>query len=143
MEDFRFNTAIARLMEHSTAMQKARDAGPVDGEAWDEAVESALLLTAPLAPHITEELWGRTGRGYSIHLAAWPVADPALARDESVELAVQVNGKVREHLLLALDTSEAEAREMALGLPRVREWIGEGEPRRIIYVPGKLLNIVV
>jgi leucyl-tRNA synthetase len=143
MEDFRFNTAIARLMEHTTAMQKARDAGQVDATAWDEATESALLLTAPLAPHITEELWARTGRPYSIHLAAWPKSDPGFARDDSAEIAVQVNGKVRDRLVISADATEAEARGLALASPRVREWAGEREPRRIIYVPGKLLNIVV
>ncbi len=143
IEDFRFNTAIARLMEHTTAMQKARDAGAVDAATWDEAIESAVLMTAPLAPHITEELWSRIGQPYSIHLAAWPVSDPELARDETVEIAVQVNGKVRDRLVLAIDAPEQHARDLALTSPRVREWAGDAEPRRIIYVPGKLLNIVV
>ncbi|HKS90372.1 MAG TPA: class I tRNA ligase family protein, partial [Tepidiformaceae bacterium] len=143
LEGFRFNTAIARLMEHTSAMQKARDRGPVDGSAWDEAVAAALLLTAPLAPHITEELWSRTGHDGSIHLAALPVSDPEIAREELVEIAVQVNGKVRDRLLLPVDAPEQDARALALASPRVREWAGLSEPRRIIYVPGKLLNIVL
>lgn len=143
MESFRFNTAIARLMEHTTAMQKARDAGPVDAQAWDEAVECALLLTAPLAPHISEELWSRTGRPYSIHIAQWPRADAELAREDAIEIAVQVNGKVRDRLTLPIDAAEDEARELALASARVREWTDGHEPRRIIYVPGKLLNIVL
>jgi leucyl-tRNA synthetase len=143
MEHFRFNTMISRLMEHTTAMQKARDAGPVDREAWDEAINAALLLTAPLAPHISEELWERKGNAYSIHLAAWPESDPELARDDEIELVVQVNGKVRDRVALPAGSSEADARAAAMALERVREQLGDGEPRRVIYVPDKLLNIVL
>ena len=101
------------------------------------------VLTAPLAPHISEELWARLGRPYSVHLASWPKSDPALSRDESVELVVQVNGKVRDRIVLAPDASEAQARELAFASARVQEFTGAREPRRVIYVPGKLLNIVV
>lgn len=143
MEKFSFNTAIARLMEHSSAMQKARDAGPVDGAAWDEALRTALLLTAPLAPHIAEELWMRLGLPYSVHQASWPASDAELARDDTVEVAVQVNGKVRDHIVLTPAADEDEARALALASPRIQEFIAGRQPRRIIYVPGKLLNIVV
>lgn len=143
IEAFRFNTMISRLMEHTSAMQRAREAGPVDGEAWDEAVRTALLLTAPLAPHITEELWERTGGAYSIHLAAWPEADPELARDDEVEVVVQVNGKVRDRLVLPAEADEAAARAAVFASNRVQEWLGGKEPRRVVYVPGKLVNIVV
>ncbi len=143
IEDFRFNTMISRLMEHTSAMQRARESGAVDGAAWDEAVRTALLLTAPLAPHITEELWERTGGEYSIHLAAWPAADATLARDEEIEVAVQVNGKVRDRLTLPAGADEAAARAAVFASNRVQEWLGGKEPRRVIYVPGKLVNIVV
>ena len=143
IEHFRFNTLISRLMEHTTAMQKARDAGAVDKGAWDEAVKTALLLTAPLAPHIAEELWEEIGERYSIHLAQWPEFDPDLAREDEVELVVQVNGKVRDRLTLPASSGEAEARLAAFASPRVAEWLGGREPRRVVYVPGKLLNIVV
>src|SRR5262249_53806962 len=76
IENFRFNTLISRLMEHSSALHRARESGPVDRAAWDEGIRTALLLTAPLAPHLSEELWERIGGAYSIHTAAWPVADP-------------------------------------------------------------------
>lgn len=143
IEAFRFNTMISRLMEHTSAMQRAREAGPVDGDAWDEAVRTALLLTAPLAPHITEELWERTGGTYSIHLADWPQADAELARDDEVEVVVQVNGKVRDRLVLPAEADEAAARAAVFASERVREWLGGKEPRRVVYVPGKLVNIVV
>jgi leucyl-tRNA synthetase len=140
---FRFNTLIARLMEQSTAMQKARDAGAVDAAAWEEAMSTALLLTAPLAPHIVEELWERQGRPYSVHTQSWPHADPELVKDDEVEIAVQVNGRVRDRLLLPASAGEAEAKAAAFASARLREWLGENEPRRVIYVPGKLLNIVL
>jgi leucyl-tRNA synthetase len=143
IEGFRFNTLIARLMEHTTAMQRAREAGPVDAEAWDEAMSTALRLTAPLAPHIAEELWERQGRPYSIHTQPWPVADDELLRDAEVEIVVQVNGRVRDRLVLAPTADEQAARAAALGSPRLQQWLGGREPKRVIYVPGKLLNIVV
>ena len=143
IESFSFNTLISRLMEHSTAMNRAREAGPVDRAAWDEALTAALLLTAPLAPHITEELWARLRRPYSIHQQRWPVADEALARDEEVEIVVQVNGKVRERLLLPAEAAEAEALAAGAALPRVAELLGGRTPKRVIYVPGRLLNLVV
>ncbi|HXU24707.1 MAG TPA: class I tRNA ligase family protein, partial [Tepidiformaceae bacterium] len=143
LEHFRFNTLISRLMEHTTAMQRARDAGTVDPAAWDEAVKTAVLLTAPLAPHIAEELWEQLGQGYSVHLHAWPEFDPDLAHEDEVELVVQVNGKVRERLLLRSDCSEDEARAAAFASPKVGEWLAGRDPRRVVYVPGKLLNIVV
>jgi len=143
VEEFRFNTMISRLMEQTTAMQKARDAGPVDRGAWDEAVDVALLLTAPLAPHIAEELWARRGKPYSIHLQAWPKFNAELAHDEEVELVVQVNGKVRDRLMLPAGADEASARAAAFASPRLREWLDGKEPKRVVYVPGKLLNIVL
>ncbi|MEO6397110.1 MAG: leucine--tRNA ligase [Tepidiformaceae bacterium] len=143
MEGFRFNTLISRLMEHTTAMQRARAAGSVDRAAWEEAIATAILLTAPLAPHLAEELWERIGKPYSVHLAAWPVCDAALARDDEVELVVQVNGKVRDRVTLPLEASEEEARVAVFASAIVRQWLDGAEPRRVIYVPGKLLNVVL
>ncbi len=143
IESFRFNTMISRLMELATAMARLRDAGAVDETAWNEAIDSVLMLTAPLAPHITEELWERRGRPYSIHLQPWPKFDEELARDDEVEIAVQVNGKVRERLTLALAAGEDEAKAAAFALEKIQSSMGGKEPRKVIYVPGKLLNIVV
>lgn len=143
VEHFRFNTLISRLMEHTNAMQRARDAGPVDAAAWDEAIRTALLLTAPLAPHIAEELWEQLGEQYSIHLAPWPVCDPDLAREDMVEIVVQVDGKVRDRLMLPASAGESDVRAAAFASARVLEWVGTKEPRRIIHVPGKLMNIVL
>lgn len=143
VENFRFNTMISRLMEHSSALQRAREAGQVDRLAWEEGVRTAVLLTAPLAPHITEELWQRLGQPYSVHTQRWPVADRELARDDEVELVVQVNGKVRDRVSLPAGSPEAAARAAVWALPRIQEQLAGKEPRRVIYVPDKLFNIVL
>ena len=143
VEAFSFNTMISRLMEHTTALQKARDAGQVDSTAWNEGLEATILLTAPLAPHITEELWQRLGRKYSIHNASWPKFDAELARDETVEVVVQVNGKVRDRLTLAPDASEAEALAAAKASDKVAVFLGDRPMLRVVYVPGRLVNIVL
>jgi leucyl-tRNA synthetase len=143
IENFRFNTLISRLMEHTSAMQRARESGPVDHEAWEEAVTSAILMTAPLAPHLAEELWERVGGAFSVHTQRWPKADAELARDDEVEIAVQVNGKVRERVILPAACSEADARTAVFALPRIQEQLAGAEPKRIIYVPGKLFSIVI
>lgn len=143
IERFRFNTMIARLMEHTSAMQRTREQGPVDRAAWEEATQAALLLTAPLAPCITEELWERIGQPYSIHVQAWPKFEPELAREEEVELVLQVNGRVRDKILLSAEATEEEARTAAFASPRIQEWLDGKAARRVIFVPGKLINIVV
>lgn len=143
IEGFRFNTLISRLMELSSAMQRARDQGPVDKAAWDEAVDTILLLTAPLAPHIAEELWERRGRPYSVHLQSWPAYDEDLARDDEIELVVQVNGKVRERIVVPSDATEEQATAAVLALERIVAVVGPNGPRKVIYVPGKLVNVVV
>jgi len=143
MENFRFNTLISRLMEHSTAMNRVRESHSADRVAWEEAVRTAILLTAPLAPHLAEELWERIGETYSVHIASWPAADAELARDDTIEVVVQVNGKVRDRVLLPQGASESAARQAAMALPRVQELTAGTEPRRVIVVPGKLVNIVL
>ena len=116
---------------------------PVDAAAWDEAITSIALLLAPATPHIAEELWERTGHDYSFHLQPWPKSDDALARDDQVEIAVQVNGKVRDRITLPLDASEDAARARALSSEDVTRHIAGKEIARLIYVPNRLLNIIV
>ena len=143
IEVFRFNTAIARLMELTTALSRARESGGVDAATWERSVETLILLAAPLAPHIAEELWDRRGKPYSVHQQAWPEFDESLVVEETVEIVVQVNGRVRDHLTLPVDAGEEAALAGALASDRVQGWVEGKEPRRVIYVPGKLLNIVV
>ena len=138
---FRFNTMIAAMMEMTNALTQARDAGPVDRGAWNEAIEALLLMLAPLAPHISEELWERTGRPYSIHRQSWPQWDEELAREEEVTLVVQVNGKVRDRIRVPAGIDEDHARQLALASEQVRKHL-DGAVQRVIYVPGRLVNIV-
>jgi leucyl-tRNA synthetase len=138
-----FNTMIAALMELTNTLQRARDGGEVDGAAWNEAQDTLLLMLAPICPHIAEELWERRGNEYSIHLQSWPVADASLAVEETVEVPVQVNGKVRDHVNVAPDADEATVRAAAEALPRWLEHLDGKEPARVIYVPGRMLNVVV
>jgi len=143
IERFRFNTMIAALMEMTNGLTQSRDAGPVAREAWNEMIESLLLMLAPLAPHIAEELWQRTSRSYSVHTQSWPGWDADLARDDEITLVVQVNGKVRDRIEVAVGIDEAQAKELALASEQVRKHVGDQQVRRVIYVPGKLVYVVV
>jgi len=143
MEAFAFNTIIAALMEFTNALTKAKQSPLYGTEPWEEAIETLLLLLAPCCPHIAEELWTRTGRPYSIHQQAWPEFNPDLAAEEVITLIVQVNGKVRARLEVPADITEEAAREAALADENVRRHIGDKEIRKIIYVPGRLVNVVV
>ena len=141
--DFKFNTIISALMEFTNALYKARDGGMAGTPAWAEATEILMLLIAPVAPHIAEELWARTGRGYSVHQQAWPVADSSLAAEDEIEVVLQVNGKVRDKLTVPVDASEDHLRTLAMESDRVRSHIGDKAIRKVIVVPGKLVNVVV
>lgn len=143
MEAFAFNTIIARLMEFTNALQKAKQTPVYGTEAWEEAMATLLLLLAPCCPHIAEELWVRSGRPYSIHQQPWPRFDPALAAEEMITLVVQINGKVRARLEVPADLTEEAARAAALADENVQRHLGGHSPRKVIVVPGKLVNIVV
>ncbi len=139
---FHFNTAISGLMELSNAIGKAREAGLAGSGVYDEAVDALLLLLAPAAPHLAEELWSRRGRPYSIHSQAWPTFDPDLAAAETLELPVQVDGKLRDRLVVTVDTPADEIERLALASERVQAHLRGRAPRRVVQIPGKLVNIV-
>ena len=143
IEAFHFNTMIARLMEMVNALMKVRDTPLRESAAWDEAVDALVRMLAPLAPHIAEELWARLGRPYSVHEQPWPAYEEALAALEEVEIAVQVNGKVRAQLRLPAGLAEEEVRERALALEKVQPYLAGQEVVRVIVVPGRLVNMVV
>jgi leucyl-tRNA synthetase len=143
LENFRFNTMLARLMEYTNELSRMRDSGQIDPSVWNDAVETLLLMTAPAAPHITEELWERTGRPYSIHTQAWPSFDPLLAEDEQLTVVVQVNGKVRDRLTVPVDATREQVEAMALASDKVAGQIDGATVRNVVYVPGRLVNIVV
>jgi len=143
LEDFAFNTIIAGLMEFTNTLQKAKETSLYGTPAWNEAAETLLLLLAPVAPHMAEELWARTGRSYSVHQQSWPEFNPELAAAEVITLVVQVNGKVRARLEVPVDITEEAAREAALAEGNIQRNVEGKTIRQIIYVPGRLVNIVV
>src|SRR5262249_30838744 len=100
-------------------------------------------LLAPFAPHITEELWQQTGHTDSIHNTTWPAFDETMTQDSTFTLVVQVNGKVRERLEVSSEISEAEVRKLVVNNEKVATFIGENTIQRVIYIPGRLVNVVV
>jgi leucyl-tRNA synthetase len=137
IERLRFNTALAALMDQLNYLQKL-----APEEQGRFAVESYIVLLAPMAPHITEEIWREFGRRESIHLEPWPQFAPDLTRDEVVTVVVQINGKVRDRLQVDAGATEADVSRMALGSEAVNRHLGGKPPKKVIYVPDKLLSIV-
>ncbi|NMB16901.1 MAG: class I tRNA ligase family protein, partial [Firmicutes bacterium] len=143
-ERFNFNTAISSIMELTNALYLYKEgAEEVNGGLLTEALEKLLLLLAPFAPHITEELWSRLGRSESIHLQNWPDYDEAALQVEEITIVIQVNGRVRDRLVVPVDMAEDELKQRALALPRVQEFVDGKKVVKMILVPGKLVNIVV
>ena len=142
LEQFEFNTVVSALMQLTNALLAA-EAETGATAAFRAAVLTLLKLMAPVTPHVAEELWELLGQPYSIHQQSWPQADAALAAEEMVTLVVQVNGKVRGRVEVAADIDQPEAQRRAREMANVARALGDGEPRRVIYVAGKLLNFVV
>jgi leucyl-tRNA synthetase len=143
LEKFRFNTMLASLMEFSNYLSKVKESGVVSCSLWGEAISYFLLLLAPTAPHLAEELWNRTGHPYSIHNQSWPEYDEELAKEEEITLVIQINGKLRDKVLVPASIGEVEAKELALSQERVKAYIDDKKPTRVIYVPKRVVNIVV
>jgi leucyl-tRNA synthetase len=137
IERLRFNTALAALMDQLNYLQRL-----APEELGRFAVESYILLLGPMAPHITEEMWRALDHQESIHLQPWPKYDPELTRDDTVTVVVQINGKVRDRLQVDAGTPEEEVRRLALDREAVSRHLGNKAPRKVIYVPGKLVSIV-
>ena len=143
LERIRLNVMVAALMEYTNYLTRVKESDAVSTTAWQEAVRTLLLLLAPTAPHLTEELWQRSGYEYSIHNQSWPEWDEELAADEAVTLVVQVNGKLRDRLAVAADITEDEAKRRARASDKVQAHLAGKTVVKEIYVPAKLLNIVV
>jgi len=143
LERIRFNTMIAALMEFTNYLDKVQQARAVSSLHWTEAVDTLLLLLAPTAPHLAEELWQRIGHEYSIHNQSWPQWDDGLAKDEEITLVVQVNGKLRDRIVAPVSITEAQARQLAVESKRVKAYLKGKEITNTIYVPGRLVNLVV
>jgi leucyl-tRNA synthetase len=148
IERFQFNTAVSALMELVNALYSFTDAlgegepEPSERAAFSEAVDHLLLLLSPFAPHVADELWERLGHANSTYLESWPTWDEAVAREETITVVVQVNGKVRDKIEVAPDTSEEDLRALALASERTQKFLEGREVRKVIVVPGRLVNVV-
>jgi leucyl-tRNA synthetase len=144
MENFEFNTIISALMELLNDMNAASAAGAEGSSEWQEAQDYYLRMLAPVAPHIAEELWTeQLGKPYSVHTQPWPAFDEEAAAEQEITLVIQVNGKLRDRINVPVDISEAEAKQAALASQDAQRFMDGKEPRKVIYVPGRLVNIVV
>ncbi len=142
VEGHRFNVAVARMMELTSAARKAIDSGPGAADpAVREAAETLAVMLSLVAPYTAEEGWERLGHSASVARAGWPVADPALLVEDAVTCVVQVAGKVRDRLEVSPDISEADLKALALASEKVRGFLS-GEPRKVIVRAPKLVNIV-
>jgi leucyl-tRNA synthetase len=148
-EAFHFNTMIAKLMELTNLLMRYRGTSVAGTAEWDEAVRLALLMLAPAAPHITEELWSRRLRAAgapwaSIHAQSWPDVDPTAVIEETREVPIQVNGKLRDKVTVPTGISEIELDQIVLARDKVRAVLDGREPAKIIHAGGgRLVNIVV
>jgi leucyl-tRNA synthetase len=144
-ERLKLNTAVSALIELEHAIADAEPglgAGP-ERPVFREALEALVLLLSPFAPHVAEEMWERLGRRFSIVDRNWPVSDAAIAREDELELAVQVNGKVRGHVTVPADLPEDQVKQRALAEPRVAEHLAGKQIVKTVVVPGRLVSVVV
>ncbi|MCW5874082.1 MAG: leucine--tRNA ligase [Anaerolineales bacterium] len=142
LEAFEFNTIISAFMELANTM--ADLCSKVGGSPeWEEAKDVYLRLMAPVTPHITEELWARSGKPYSVHLQSWPVADEAAAREDEITLVVQINGKLKDRITVPAGISDDDAKANALASEAVVKALEGKTPRQVIVVKGKLVNVVL
>ena len=142
LENVKFNTAIAALMELVNYAGGIRAAGSVDSAQWQEFRLTLTRMMAPFAPHLSEELWEMLGQTESVHKEDWPAFDPAKLVEESLTIVVQVNGKLRGQFMVARDTERAVVEKQALELAEAQKWTQDREIIKVILVPNKLVNIV-
>ncbi len=149
IENFRFNTAVAALMEFTNEWSAFRNAlggaqpSPSQAALLSEILETLPLLMSPLAPHLADEWRERLGLAGSAFKQAWPVFDPAAVEEDAMTIVVQINGKLRDRLTLPLGTSDAEVEALALASPKMQAELSARQIRKVIVVPGKLVNVVV
>lgn len=143
VERFQFNTAIARLMELVNALNKYQDAGIQNPGFFRTAVETLVLLMAPMAPHFCEESWQTLGRPYSVFNQSWPACDESALILDTVNIAVQVNGKVRGNIDISADASDEEIKAAAFAQPKIQALLEGKTIVKVILIKGRLVNIVV
>lgn len=144
IEDEKFNTAVSAMMEAVNNFYKMKEKGLVGkSETWTFALESLLQLLAPFAPHMTEELWQQLGHDDTIHIDHWPKWDNKYLQTDVMTIIVQVNGKLRAKLEIPVGTDEDEIKKQALENDNVKVFVGDKKPAKVIYVPGRLVSIVI
>ncbi|MEM6422976.1 MAG: class I tRNA ligase family protein, partial [Pseudomonadota bacterium] len=145
IEGFTFNKAVARLRELSNALSDSLGVADAPGLAFArrEALETLLQLMNPMAPHLTEEMWATLGHDIPLVETPWPDADMTLARDDVILLPVQVNGKKRAELEVARDADKAAIETLVLSAPDVQRYLDGRAPKKVIVVPGRIVNVVV
>ena len=144
IEDEKFNTAVAAMMEMVNGLYKFKEShGMQASETWRFTLESLLQILAPFAPHITEELWQELGHTDTIHVNHWPKWDEKYLKSDTMTIIVQVNGKLRSKLKLPADIDQQGVEVAALADENVQKFTNNKPPKKMVYVPGKLVNIVV
>lgn len=143
IEDVKLNTAVSAMMECVNDLYKLKDGNGFNGTQWQFTLETLLQLLAPFAPHIAEELWHQLGHEDSVHVDHWPELDEQYLVSDTITLAIQVNGKVRAEITVAADQTEAIIKELALQQENVRKHLNDQEPKKVIYVKGRLVSVVV
>lgn len=144
IEDEKFNTAISTMMEAVNKYYKLKDEFCIGiCPEWTYAIESLLMVLSPFAPHITEEIWHELGHDDTIHIDHWPEWDDKYIETDEATIVVQVNGKLRAKLQVSKDISKDEVEKLALEQDNVKTFVGDKKPTKVIYVPGRLVNIVI
>jgi leucyl-tRNA synthetase len=141
IERLKFNTAIAEIMSLTSWLRDER--AKMTAQQWAGACRNLVLLIAPFEPFLAEELWHHLGGDYSVHNKPWPAYDPVAIADAEVELPIQVNGKVRGTVAVAATAGQDHVLAAALALPSVQDALHGGTPKRVVFVPGRTLNLVV
>jgi leucyl-tRNA synthetase len=142
--NFEFNTIISGLMELLNEMNRAKEAGAYNTPEWNEAIDIYLRMLAPVCPHIAEELWTNAlGKPYSVHTQPWPQVDEAALKEDEITIPVQINGKLRDRVVVPAGASEEEIKSAALASKTVQKFLEGKPPRKVIVAQKKLVNIVV
>jgi leucyl-tRNA synthetase len=142
IESFRLNTMVSALMELVNFLGDRQRTGAWKTASFHQVLDILMLLLAPAAPHMTDELWHITGHAESVHCQTWPVWDEVLARDEIIQVPVQVNGKLRGVVEVSSDAGPEEVQQAALSQARIQQHLYGQKIGKLIYVSGKVLNIV-
>ena len=150
LENMKFNTAVASFMEfinfgleNPEGLRQVGAYGAGKKEVGKDVIERMLILLAPMAPHISEELWQMLGHRKSIFKESWPRYDSKLIKEETITFIIQINGKIRDKIKVNVDISQKEAETLAFQSEKVQNWIGNKKIRKVIFVPKKLINLVV